>query len=95
MYVFISVISFQDKFVLYICLISFLITDYSDGSSYVLMEPSNKSVAASQSTGQQQQQPQQQQSQQQIVGSPGADVTYIDMGPTGSSLPTVKESGSM
>lgn len=69
--------------------------DYSDGSSYVLMEPSNKSVAASQSTGQQQQQQQQQsQQQQQIVGSPGADVTYIDMGPTGSSLPTVKESGS-
>lgn len=60
------------------------------------MEPSNKSVAASQSTGQQQQQQQQQsQQQQQIVGSPGADVTYIDMGPTGSSLPTVKESGSM
>ncbi|GAB1600700.1 uncharacterized protein LOC106876466 isoform X1 [Argonauta hians] len=60
--------------------------DSSNVSSYVMME-SGKSVPV----------PQQQQQQQPLspqASSPGKDAPYVDMGPTGTSLPTVKESGS-
>ncbi|XP_052823463.1 uncharacterized protein LOC106876466 isoform X2 [Octopus bimaculoides] len=65
--------------------------DYGgDVSSYVMMEP-GKAVSVPQQT------PQQQQQQQQLspqASSPVNDAPYVDMGPTGTSLPTVKESGS-